>query len=96
MSIRFPLSLAPLLGKYYGTQVFDGDGDLFITFWTAEGEPSEREKARFNGRWTPEFWAEYCCDSHWECAEDLADALWLIATLNAANEAPVTPSLQKG
>lgn len=78
--------------KYYGTRVLDADGTEVMNFWTAEGEPSEREKRRF-GSWTPEAWAEYCCDSHWECEADHQAALALIRLsryLDAHKPAPWT------
>lgn len=68
------LYIAPREGKYYGTEVLNREGHDIIKFWTAEGEPSSREKERF-GNWTPEAWAEYVSDSHWECEADYQAAL---------------------
>ena len=82
-SIVLPVSLAPRQGKHYGTEIIDATGALVITLWTAEGEPSEREKAYW-GDWTPEGWREGCCDSHWESDQDFKTALWLVHVLNAA------------
>lgn len=77
-----PFSVAQLRHKHYGTHVIDGEGVEVAQFWTAEGDPSAREKARFNGQWTPEFWAVYRCDSHWECEADLAVAEAFVLLLN--------------
>lgn len=83
LSVVLPVSLAPRKGKHYGTEVIDANGALVVTLWTAEGEPSEREKAYW-GDWTPESWQEGCCDSHWESMQDYRTALWLVHILNAA------------
>jgi hypothetical protein len=83
---RGPLRLQDRAGKYYGTRVVDADGETVIKFWTASGEPSEREKAYF-GRWTPERWADDCSDCHWECERDLVAALEFIALSRLLAEA---------
>jgi hypothetical protein len=83
--------LEDLNGKYYGTHVLDADGREIIEFWTATGEPSEREKASF-GEWTPEAWADYCCDSHWECEADYRAALEFIALAEILGEGPEPPA----
>ena len=82
--IKLPVSIAPLGGKHYGTNLLDATGRIFLTIWTATGEPSEREKAQFGDNWTPKFWQEYCCDSHWECDDDWRLAQSLLTILNAA------------
>jgi hypothetical protein len=77
LSFPSPWTIAPLNGKYYGTEVLDSRGTPIMRFWEngrADGGPSEREKASWDGKWTPELWAEYCCDSHWESVASLASA----------------------
>ena len=81
-SIALPLQLAPRKGKYYGTIIVDANGEQVVRFWTAEGEPSVREKALYDGDWTPEWWAEYCCDTHWECEIDVRVAETLVMVIN--------------
>lgn len=73
-SFPSPWSIKPLAGKYYGTVLSDARGRSVLSVWAAEGDPSHREKERFGKDWTPEKWAEYCCDTHWESAYCLAMA----------------------
>lgn len=75
--------LEHLSGKYYGTHVLDSKGIEVIEFWTATGEPSKRQKEAFGDDWTPQAWADYCCDSHWECEADYQAALEFIALSEA-------------
>jgi hypothetical protein len=80
-----PLTLEDLHGKYYGTRVLDANGNEVIKFWhhSDGSEPSSREKERF-GDWTPDRWADYCSDEHWESESDLRAALEFIALFQAA------------
>lgn len=82
LSFPAPWSVAALNGKYYGTVITDARGIAILNFWESEGEPSEREKARFQD-WTPETWAEYCCDSHWESDTCLTIANEVVRIRNA-------------
>jgi len=85
LSFPAPWSIAPLDGKYYGTVIRDGDGRNILSVWEAEGEPSHRQKAWFCN-WTPEAWAEYCCDTHWESAICLQLAENICRLRNAEND----------
>jgi hypothetical protein len=80
--ISFPLSIAPLRAKHYGTIILDSNGNQFITLWTASGNPSEREIAKFGKNYSEEAWREYISDSHWECDSDYKTALKLVEILN--------------
>jgi hypothetical protein len=82
--IALPVSLSPRHGKYYGTEIVDANGDEVMRIWTVAGEPSSREKAHFGEDYTPEAWADYCSDSHWECEADLKRAEWVVSALNDA------------
>lgn len=82
MSFPAPWSLLPLEGKYYGTVIQDGSGKPILSFWDGTGDPSERQKAYFGDDWTPEAWADYCCDCHWESASALAMAETAIEVRN--------------
>ena len=82
-----PFRLAPRDGKHYGTEIVDAYNERIITVWCAVGEPSRREKEYFGlSRWTPEAWAEYCSDCHWESERDLEIAEALVALLNSPDE----------
>lgn len=85
LSFPCPWKLAQRKGKYYGTIILDGRDIPIIGVWTATGEPSKREK-EYWGDWTPEGWAEYCCDSHWECANDLQTANEIVRLRNQMGE----------
>jgi hypothetical protein len=82
--LRLPWTVAPLEGKYYGTQILDATGDVVAEFWdhSVESAPSEREKASF-GDWTEDAWAEHCCDSHWESERDYLRAKAIVDAMNA-------------
>lgn len=80
-----PLVIADRHGKHYGTKVLDSDGVEIVTFWSAEGEPSAREK-RYFGDWSPERWGNYCCDSHWESEADYRAAVEFVALVQALDE----------
>ena len=71
LSFPAPWSLAPLVGKYYGTEILDARGVTILSFWESEGEPSHRQKAALGEPWTPEAWNDYICDNHWESAKSL-------------------------
>jgi hypothetical protein len=66
LSFPAPWSIAPLNGKYYGTQIIDRDKRNILVMWQSFGNPSEREIAEFAGGWTPAAWSEYRSDCHWE------------------------------
>lgn len=83
LSFPRPWRVEPLQAKYYGTVISDGRRKPILRFWTAEGSPSAREKVGF-GDWSPEAWAEYCCDSHWESATALRNAEALVLFRNSA------------
>lgn len=87
-NLSLPVHLAPRKGKYYGTKIFDATDREIASIWTAKGEPSEREKQYFGCDWTPEAWADYVGDSHWECARDYEVASKLVTLINAALPAP--------
>lgn len=74
-SFPAPWSLAPLdNGKYYETQILDARGvPVLSVFVRWGGPPSDREKAKF-GHWTPEAWADHCCDYHYESEATFAAA----------------------
>ena len=82
LSFPAPWSLMPREGKYYGTKIQDARGVPILTFWMAEGGPSDREKAAFGMDWTQEAWAEYCCDCHWESESALVLAVDVIQVRN--------------
>lgn len=82
LSFPEPWSVIPLKGKYYGTKIQDGRGVPILSVWRSEGNPSHREKALF-GEWTPEAWADYCCDTHWESEQALSLAEFIVAGRNA-------------
>jgi hypothetical protein len=81
LSFPAPWVVADLKGKYYGTIIVDARGIPILSVWIASGELSFREKAKF-GEWTPERWAEYCADSHWESASSLAICDAIVALRN--------------
>lgn len=85
-----PFSLEPLRGKHYGTRVLDAEGTEVTKIWTAEGEPSVREKAAFTN-WTPERWNDVVMDGHWECAADYEMAVAFIESANALMPTPEPP-----
>jgi len=76
-----PWKIRERKGKYYGTWIEDSDGNSICWFWdhhtrnNSEPKPSIREIAYFGPGYTEEAWAEYCCDSHWECSEDYQEAI---------------------
>jgi len=84
MSFPAPWKVAPLEGKYYGTTILDARNFEILSFWNSVGEPSRREKEDFTKGWTPEAWAEYCCDSHWESAATLSVAEAVVALRNVS------------
>lgn len=69
-----PWSVAPLDGKYYGTEILNNNGDCVMKVWNHSDatRPSEREDD--DGSY----------DSHWESAEDLARANEIVRRINAA------------
>ena len=85
--LHLPWSVAPLEGKYYGTNILDSNGDEVASFWdhSEAAYPSAREKAAF-GNWTEEAWADYVCDSHWESERDYARAKAIVDAMNALLE----------
>ena len=89
VTVVLPVTIAPLVGKYYGTRVLDAYGDVIATFWHPVGEPSEREKSRFRD-WTPEAWAEWICDEHWESVSSYAAASAFCAHLNGDEPIPMS------
>lgn len=86
LSFPAPWGVAPRAGKFYGTVVHDARGKDVLSVWSAEGEPSHREKAYFGPDWTPEAWAEYCSDSHWESAGCLAMAERIVYLRNGLGQ----------
>lgn len=84
-------AVAPLNGKYYGTEICDEEGRGLFVVWGLghpDGEPSARTIQQFGSGYSPEVWAEYCTDSHWESRDDLALAESLVLLLNRATEHP--------
>ncbi len=86
-----PWELAPREGKHYGTKILDRDGNVTMTIWTSGQElgcevgeaPSLREQARYTN-YTPEWWARYSYDTHYECQRDFERAVALIQIVNDA------------
>lgn len=87
-----PWKLAPLEGKYYGTDVVTADGRRICELWChgeafREGSGTElsarEEKAHRIPEWTEEEWQEFLsewrCDSHYEMARDYENALLIAA-----------------
>lgn len=84
-SFQAPWSLAPLEGKYYGTEILDARGIPILRLWDTRGEPSTREKESFEN-WTQEAWNDYVCDTHWECQLTLDLASHIIHSRNVLKE----------
>lgn len=82
-----PWDLTPrkTIGSYHGTEIRDALGRTILSIWrNPEGAvPSRREKEYFGPDWTPEAWADYCCDSHWESEESLCIAELIVSERNA-------------
>jgi len=82
-AFKLPWSVAPLMGKYYGTRIINCDGELVMHYCQREdedyGKPSERQ---LDGQPLGE-WLEECCDWHWESERDLAGAEALCDNMNA-------------
>ncbi len=83
LSFPAPWSLAPLEGKYYGTEILDGRGVLILSFWDVTGDPSRREKDQYGANWSHEEWTANLCDCHWESELSLSVAEYVIATRNS-------------
>lgn len=78
--LALPLAIAPLSGKYYGTQVIDATGASVIDFWEDYGKPSARELAMWKS--FDDFTENH--DLHWESEISLALAEMFVKMANTA------------
>lgn len=78
LSFPAPWKVRDCAGKHYGTEIEDARGLCVLSVWFAFGEPSARQK----GNMTDEQWSEYCCDSHWESADQLRVAETIVSLRN--------------
>lgn len=74
-----PWSIAPLKGKYYGTDVIDANGDDVCRIWVmGDYTPSPRELEQLGGI-DP---VDYFCDTHFESMASYSIASLIVYEAN--------------
>ena len=86
-AFKLPWGVAPLEGKYYGTEVLNCDREVVLAFWNhnthwdanaAPDVPSQRQKEY----WGEGSYDECMVDTHWESQVDFEAAERLVDTMN--------------
>ena len=92
LSFPPPWSIPDLSGKYYGTEIADGDGAVILSVHVPENpEPSRRELAEVSDMDEDER-RDYFCDCHHETVTALALAEVIVDGRNKIADDPVAAS----